>query len=126
MNTSKNEKIAILGISNDPSRYSFKAFERLLASGYKNLYGISPKAPHMDNIKIVSSLKDLDNNIHTLTVYLSKERIDALIENIVMLNPKRIILNPGTENENLEKICLKNNIKTLRACTLVLLSSDQF
>jgi hypothetical protein len=40
--------------------------------------------------------------------------------------PRRVIFNPGTENEEFIKVLNKNAIKTEIACTLVLLSTNQY
>jgi len=42
------------------------------------------------------------------------------------LNPKRVIFNPGTENPDLYKILEENSIEYTEACTLVLLSTNQY
>jgi hypothetical protein len=42
------------------------------------------------------------------------------------LNPKRIIFNPGTENDEFEKMAEDKGIEALEACTLVMLRSRQF
>jgi hypothetical protein len=44
----------------------------------------------------------------------------------VSLKPKRIIFNPGTENSELIAIAQTNGIETEIACTLVLLSINQY
>jgi len=38
------------------------------------------------------------------------------------LSPKRIIFNPGTENQELKKLAEAQGIECLEACTLVMLS----
>ena len=45
---------------------------------------------------------------------------------IISLQPKRIIFNPGTENSEFEKLALQNNIEVIEACTLVMLSTNQY
>ncbi|MEN8835195.1 MAG: CoA-binding protein, partial [Polaribacter sp.] len=42
------------------------------------------------------------------------------------LKPKRVIFNPGTENLEFIKLLNKNNIESEIACTLVLLSTNQY
>jgi hypothetical protein len=44
----------------------------------------------------------------------------------VDINPDRVIFNPGTENKEFQNILSKNGIKTEIACTLVLLSTNQY
>jgi hypothetical protein len=42
------------------------------------------------------------------------------------LHPKRIIFNPGTENDELAKMAKDKGIQPVEACTLVLLSTGQY
>jgi hypothetical protein len=42
------------------------------------------------------------------------------------LNPKRIIFNPGAENDELLILAEQAGINTLEACTLVLLRTGQY
>lgn len=51
---------------------------------------------------------------------------DQMIEEIVALRPGRVIFNPGSENPRLEKKLEEAGIPFEEACTLVLLSTDQF
>ena len=43
-----------------------------------------------------------------------------------VIKPKRIIFNPGTENDELIALAQKNGIETEVACTLVLLSLNSY
>jgi hypothetical protein len=45
---------------------------------------------------------------------------------IIGLKPKRVIFNPGTENMELIQLLKDNQIEPEIACTLVLLSTNQF
>lgn len=51
---------------------------------------------------------------------------DRYYNYIVLLNPKRVIFNPDTENPELYSILEKNNIAFEESCTLVLLSTNQY
>jgi predicted CoA-binding protein len=48
------------------------------------------------------------------------------IEEVIQVKPERVIMNPGTEDTDMENILEDAGIKVCRACTLVLLSSGQF
>ena len=69
-----------------------------------------------------SYLTDID----TVTIYLNPEHQPLYYDYIIALNPKRVILNPGTENPELEKKLAAKNISFEHACTLVLLASNQY
>ncbi|MGL5730726.1 MAG: CoA-binding protein [Bacteroidales bacterium] len=42
------------------------------------------------------------------------------------LKPRRVIFNPGTENDTFEEMLTENGIEAMEACTLVLLASKQY
>jgi hypothetical protein len=50
----------------------------------------------------------------------------AYYDFILSLHPKRIIFNPGTENEELEELAQQNGIAAIEACTLVMLNTGQY
>ena len=60
------------------------------------------------------------------SVYVNPDNQPVYYNYILKINPKRVILNPGTENSELEKKLAANNIPFEHACTLVLLASNQY
>ena len=69
---------------------------------------------------------DIKEKIDTVTLYVNPDRFRDHIEEVVQAKPERIIMNPGTEDIEMEKILGAASIKVLPACTLVLLSSGKF
>jgi predicted CoA-binding protein len=61
-------------------------------------------------------------NIDTITLYIGPQHQPEWYDYIINLKPKRIIFNPGTENEEFEQLLEKNGIEVQEACTLVMLS----
>lgn len=114
----------VLGASLNPQRYSYLAMHKLTTHGH-SVVAIGKKAGLINNIAIVTdkpSFKDID----TVTLYLNPANQIPYYDYIISLHPKRIIFNPGTENDELEALARKNGIKTLQACTLVMLSTNQY
>jgi predicted CoA-binding protein len=64
--------------------------------------------------------------LDTVTLYLSPENQKPFYNYLLELKPKRIIFNPGTENEELQLLAQEAGINTLEACTLVLLRTGQY
>ena len=64
--------------------------------------------------------------VHLPVLYRFEQHQREYYDYILSLKPKRIIFNPGAENEELRKLAEKNGIKTLDACTLVMLSTNQY
>ena len=86
-------------------------------------FGIKEGLAH--GVKIESDLINY-NDIHTVTIYLSPNNQRSYIDHVISLSPKRVIFNPGTENNYFSKILMSKNIYFEFACTLVLLSTNQY
>jgi len=70
--------------------------------------------------------RPLPEGIDTVTLYLGPERQREYYDYILSLKPKRIIFNPGTENDELAALAEANGIETVEACTLVMLSIGNY
>lgn len=117
--------VAILGASDDTSRYSNKALH-LLAENKHQVFPVHPTLKEIAGHPVYADLTKIPEKIHTLTVYVRPEISSSVKEKIVQLNPTRVIFNPGTENSQLATELEKNGIATENACTLVLLRTGQF
>jgi len=118
--------VAILGASDNPERYSFKAYE-MLTRFHHTSFLVNPRLQQINGQKVFSKISELrDQLIHTLTIYVNPEVSSSLEQEIIELRPKRVIFNPGSENRELQKKLESQNIECLQACTLVLLSTHQF
>jgi len=118
-------KVVVLGASNNPDRYSYKAIQSLQNKGHQ-VYPIHPALEEVLGIKVIPNLASLNFSPDTLTLYVNPEISEKQSESILALNPKRIIFNPGTENASLKQKAEEQGINCLDACTLVLLSTHQF
>lgn len=122
------KNVLVLGASDNPDRYSYIAIEMLTANGF-NVIPVHPRLKTINEIKVYNSLEEViktDIEIDTITLYLSENKSEPIINDIVSINPKRIILNPGTESNKLEAALDNNEIYYEKACTLVLIRTGQF
>jgi len=120
----QKKKTLVLGASNNPNRYSFLAINRLRKNGYP-VVAIGRNAVRVADVDIQTEKKPFDA-IDTVTLYLNPTRQKEYYDYIISLSPKRVIFNPGAENDELVDIIKQHNIQALEACTLVLLSTGQF
>jgi len=125
MKSTEHQRVVVLGASDNPERYSNMAVNRLLDNGHE-VIPVHPKLDRIDGLKVASNLGEVDGRIDTLTIYVSPKVSSGLADSIVALGPGRVIFNPGAENDELETALRQAGIPTLRACTLVLLSTGQF
>ena len=117
-------KTLVLGASENPERYSNKAILKLLSRGHE-VVGIG-KIPGKVQDVVISKEQVVSDDIDTVTLYLNPQHQKPYYDYIMSLKPRRIIFNPGTENEELERIAVTEGINVLEACTLVLLSTGQY
>lgn len=114
----------VIGASDNSERYSNMAV-KLLRFYEHNTYALGNKEGIIGDVEIFKE-KKIIHGIDTVTIYLSDKNQKSYYEYILALKPKRIIFNPGTENEELETLANNNNIQTINACTLVMLKTQQF
>ena len=120
----EKKKTLVLGASDNPARYSYLAIQRL--SKYEHpVVAIGRKHTMVGDIIVEPGQKHIDN-IDTITLYLNPRHQKEYYDYILSLKPKRIIFNPGAENDELAGLAKQNNIQTMEACTLVLLSTGQY
>jgi len=117
-------KTLVLGASLKTDRYSNYAIHSLIEKNH-DVIGIGLKEGLVEGVKIYKG-KPLVDDIHTITLYLNAKRQIEYYDYIIVLQPERVIFNPGTKNIELEELLKKNNIFFENACTLVLLSTGQY
>lgn len=116
--------VAILGASDNPSRYSYQALKLLLDKGH-DIRLVNPRLSSIEGYPCVSSLDEL-KAVDTLTIYVNPQLLEKSLKDILKLAPKRVIMNPGSESENVRKALLEQKIEVIEGCTLVMLRTAQF
>ena len=119
-----SKKTLVMGASENPARYSFLAIKSLLSHN-QPVVALGKHAGNVHGIPIVTD-KQQFADIDTVTLYINPSHQKQYYDYILSLNPKRIIFNPGTENNELASIANNNGIQVMDACTLVLLATGQF
>lgn len=119
-----SKKTLVLGASDNPSRYSYLAIQRLRSHGHP-VAAIGRKQTVVNDVTVEKEEKPF-NDIDTVTLYLNPQNQQQYYNYILSLHPKRIIFNPGTENDELAALAKEKGIETKEACTLVMLSTNQY
>ncbi len=117
--------VAVIGASDQPERYSYKAVMRLREAGHK-VFPVHPELENIEGLPVYHSLADIPERIDTITVYVGADKSDAIGGEMARCGAGRVIFNPGAENLKLESTLRGHGMLVLEACTLVLLSSGRF
>jgi uncharacterized protein len=118
------KKTLVLGATPNPERYAYMATQRLTKAGHEVVL-VGKKKGDILGITIDNEPPQYEG-IDTVTLYLNPENQKPYYDYILGLKPKRIIFNPGTENWELVKLAKAQDIETEIACTLVMLSTEQY
>ncbi|HCF63491.1 MAG TPA: CoA-binding protein [Chitinophagaceae bacterium] len=118
------KKTLILGASSNPNRYSYLALEKLQRFGHPVL-AIGRRKETVLGVDVKNTTEHYDE-VDTITLYLNPDNQKPYYNYILSLHPKRIIFNPGTENDELVSLAEAKGIQTIEACTLVMLSTGQY
>lgn len=113
-------KTLVFGASTKPERYAYKAIQSLRRHRHP-VVGIAKRPGQVADVTFLIGHPEL-TDIHTITLYMSQKHIGPNIDYLIGLQPKRIIFNPGTENEAFAQRAKEAGILAIEACTLVMLS----
>ena len=119
-----NKKTLVLGASANPDRYSYLAVNKLTRYHHP-VIAIGKRKGKAGDVEIETEQIPV-TDIDTITLYLNPQNQKPYYDYILSLKPKRIIFNPGTENEDFYEAAKKNDIQVIEACTLVMLSTGQY
>ena len=114
----------VLGASANPSRYSNLAISRLRNYNHP-VVAIGKREGKVGDVPVETATRKVDG-LDTITLYLNPGNQKQYYDYILELHPKRIIFNPGTENDELASMARNKGIEPVEACTLVLLSTGQY
>jgi predicted CoA-binding protein len=120
----QTKKTLVLGASDNPERYSYLAVNRLRSKGHP-VAAIGRKLTKVGDVEIGTAKQAL-TGVDTVTLYLNPANQKEYYDYILSLHPRRVIFNPGAENPELAGLAQAKGIRTMEACTLVLLSTGQF
>jgi predicted CoA-binding protein len=119
------QNVAVLGASPKPDRYAYRAMEMLKQYGHRP----RPVNPAFDEIMgetCYPTITEVPGPIDTATLYLGEARSNPLIGDILAADPRRIIMNPGAQNDRLAEKARERGIEVVYGCTLVMLGSGEF
>lgn len=117
--------VAVVGASPKAQRFSNKAVRLLKMHDYQVL-PVHPVIKEIESLPVFKTLDEIEQKVHTVTIYVSADKSEKMKDEIQRLNPERVIFNPGTESSQLKKELKEEGIICIEACTLVMLECGEF
>ncbi|MEI8202189.1 MAG: CoA-binding protein [Bacteroidota bacterium] len=114
----------VLGASSKPDRYSCLAIHSLVSRNHR-VIAVGRREAVVNGVLIQTSIPQIID-CHTITLYLNPSNQEVFYDQIISLVPKRIIFNPGSENEALRILAKKNGIEVVYGCTIIMLTTGNY
>lgn len=103
----ESKTIAVIGLSNNPDRTSYKIAKAMQDNGYK-IIPINPKIDKVLGEKSFNSLQEVDQQIDIINVFRRSEFLPAIADEAKNINSKAFWAQLGVIHEDVPKI-LENN-----------------
>lgn len=123
-NNTDSKKTLILGASTNPARYSYLVANKLTRKGYP-IVNVGLKEGTVAGVEIERAEK-IHDDIDTISLYVGPKNQPVYYDYILQTRPKRLIMNPGTENPELAEKAKAAGIEVVEACTLVMINTGQY
>tara|TARA_B100001287_G_scaffold6_1_gene12 strand:- start:543 stop:977 length:435 start_codon:yes stop_codon:yes gene_type:complete len=116
---SKYKKIAMVGVSNDPTKASTIVMKYMQKYGFK-VYPVNPKAEGQKILgeDVCGKITDIKDKVDIVNVFRpSKEALD-IAKDTINIKAKVLWLQLGIKNEQAKKLVIKNKIEYIEdRCT---------
>jgi uncharacterized protein len=118
------KKTLVIGASIKSHRFSYRAVEKLRYY-HVPVIAVGLREGTIGDVEIQKPFPDVEQ-VHTVTLYVGPRNQKFWYDFILRSNPKRVIFNPGTENDELEQLLEEKGVAIEHECTLVMLSNGVF
>jgi len=118
------KNVVVIGASPNEDRYSNKAVKKLQKYAYK-VFPVGIRKGTINDLEIITERPKVDE-VYAVSLYVGPAKQPEWYDYILSLNPKRLFLNPGTENPELEQLANEKGIEVVKFCTLVALDTNMF
>ena len=119
------ERVVILGASDRPDRFSWRAQQLLLEHGHR-VIPVTPRLATVGGLPALDEPGQVTGPVDTVTVYLRAELLRPLVPALAALAPRRVILNPGADDPEMVAALQAEGLRVQLDCTLILLDQGCF
>ena len=109
---SKYKKIAMVGVSNDPSKASTIVMKYMQKYGYK-VYPVNPRAKGQKILgeRVFEKITDIKDTIDIVDVFRPSKEVPAIAKDTIKIGAKVLWLQLGIKSEEAKKLMENSNIR---------------
>lgn len=117
-NMLKLKKWAVVGATDDTSKFGYKIYKKLKNHGY-TAYPVSVKYNEVDGDKAYKELADLPEKVDVVDFVVNPRIGLSIVKQCETLGIHNIWLQPGTVSEEILDYAKQSQIEVVRGCVLV-------
>lgn len=118
MNPKEYKLIAVVGVSDDASKYGHKIFRDLLNAGYP-VQGVNPKGGFVLGQQVHKSLSEMEKRPDLVITVVPPAATEKVVEECNKLGVKQVWMQPGSESGKAVEKAKEYGIRTTQACFMV-------
>ena len=109
---SKYKKIAMIGVSNDPTKASTIVMKYMQKYGFK-VYPVNPRAAGQKILgeEVFATISDIKDQVDIVDVFRPSKEVYAIAEDAIKIGAKVLWLQLGIRDEKAKDLMEKNNIE---------------
>lgn len=105
----KENVFAVVGASNDKSKYGYKVFKKLINLDYK-AYPVNPNADVILGEKVYNNLKNLPEKPNVVSIVTPPKITEKIVKQCKDIGIKKVWMQPGAESKEAIEFCNENDI----------------
>lgn len=110
--------VAIIGASNDRSKFGNKAVRAFLQRGYE-VFPVNPKEKTIEGLPAFQAIADVPGRPDRVSVYLPPAVLLKVLPEIAAKGCDELWLNPGTESDVVLAEAERLGLNVIQACSIV-------
>jgi len=110
--------VAIIGASNDRSKFGNKSVRAHLQEGY-TVFPVNSKESQIEGIPAFKSISDIPVRPDRVSIYLPPPVVVKILPDIAAKGCDELWLNPGTESDEVLAEANRLGLNVIQACSIV-------
>ena len=110
--------VAVIGASNDRSKYGNKAVRAYRQQGF-TVYPVNPSESEVEGLVAYQSISDVPARPNLVSVYVRPPVLLKLLPDIAAKGCDELWLNPGTESDEVLAEAERLRLNVIQACSIV-------
>ena len=113
----ENQNYAVIGINEDPERYSYKIYKKLEEKG-KTTYGVNPSLESFEGAPVFDSLNAINEDVDVAVFVVNPKFGIDYLQQVKELGIKHVWLQPGTIDDTLLAKAEELGLNVIQSCVL--------